>query len=329
MIRDSDRRAFTLIELLVVIAIIVLLIALFVPSMSGALGQVRTRQCANNLYEIGKAAANRRAALGDEHLLAGGWPESIARYVNWEKSIYICPEDLEPAGGGVTENFPFQMAVSPPGTWAGISHYLDLAPGPVCRKISVEQHDAYWPTASGGGDPPPTPYDGPEGIPVTYFLMFEDATDMDMNDCQVKIDIDAEGVATFYPADTPWSGYKFFFVWKEDHSNALESDEPLGIYPNEPRSVTLFGAPTSYGMNEDVPRLGGGTTKILALDYEQIVANSSQDHWTDWHDANGVPTFARHGGMMNVLRMDGSVRLQSPEEIDPVEASVAKRCWQR
>ncbi len=327
MRREFDHRAFTLIELLVVIAIIVLLIAFIVPNLTGVLRWARTHQCARNLRHIGEAVMNCRTVVGDDHLLASAWPESIARYVNWEKAIYICPEDVEPSGGGMTENFPFQMAVSPPGTWGGISHYLDLTPGPLVRKISVEQHAAYWLTASGGGAPPPIPYDGPEGIPVTYFLMFEDASDGDTNDCQVKVDIDAGGVATFYPADTPWSGYKFFFVWKANHTNALDSDEPLAIYPAEPRSATVFGAPTSYGMNDDVPKLGSGTTKILAADYEQVIANS-QDQWTDWHE-NGVPTFARHGGKMNVLHMNGSVKLRSPDEIDPVEASVAKRCWQR
>ncbi len=334
MARQRGHRAFTLVELLVVIAIIALLIALFAPNLTAALRYARTVQCANNLKRIGEAVMSHRAALGgdwDKRLLAGTWPEALVDYAGGETGIFICPEDADPTGGGMTENFPVQMAISPNHTWAGISHYCDLVPGPLVRKISVQQHAAYWQVGYAGGPPPPATYDGPEGPPVTYFLMFEDVQgggDMDINDCQVMIELDANGAPTFHPADTPWSGYKMYFVWAADHTNALDSDQPLAIYPGEARSVTVFGALVSYGMNEDVAKLAGGTRKILAVDYEQVVANSSHDQWSDWHDEDNVPVFARHGQKMNVLHMDGSVKLRRPDEIDPAEESVAERCWQ-
>ncbi|MBL7133940.1 MAG: type II secretion system protein [Phycisphaerae bacterium] len=334
MTRQPGHRAFTLIELLVVIAIIALLITLLAPNLTAALRHARTVQCANNLKRIGEALMNRRAALGsdwDNRLLAGTWPEALLGYVSGETDIYVCPEDRDPASGGMTENFPVQMAISPNGTWPGITHYLDLVPGPMCRKLSVDQHTTWY---NGGGGPPPATYDGPEGLPNTYFLAFEDIQgggDWSIDDCQVKVELDENGVPTFYPADTPWSGYRMFFVWAADHTDALNPDgshQPLAVYPNETRSVTTFGALVSYGMNDDVARLAGGTRKILAVDYELVVANSSQDQWSDWHDENNVPTFARHGGKMNVLHMDGSVKLRRPDDVDPIEESVAKRHWQ-
>jgi prepilin-type processing-associated H-X9-DG protein len=275
---------------------------------------------------------NRRAALGyepDNRLLAGAWPSSLMPYLEKATTIVICPEDLDPSGGGFTGGFPVQMAISPNHTWEGITHYLDLVPGPITRKLSVQQHTDWWPTAPG---PPPETYDGPEGFPVTYFLVFEDIlgqgeSQASIDDCQVMVELDANGVPTFYPADTPWSSYKMFFVWLADHTNALESDETLAVYPGETRSVTTIGTAASYGMNEDVAKLEGGTDKILAVDYEKIVADSDQDQWSDWHDENGVPTFARHAGKMNVLHMDGSVKLRSDRQIDPVEASVAEKYW--
>jgi len=325
--RQRGHRAFTLVELLVVIAIIALLIAFLAPNLSSALRHARTVQCANNLKRIGEGVMNRRAALGtdwDNRLLAGTWPQALPPYVGGETGIFLCPEDRDPTTVG--GDFPVQMAISPNHTWPGITHYCDLVPGPMCRKMSVDQHAVWF---NGGGGPVPD-YDGPEGFPVTYFLTFEDIEgggDMDCNDCQVKVELDANNVPTFYPADL-WSGYMMFFVWSADHTNALDSDPPLAVYPNETRSVTAVGGRASYGMNDDVARLAGGTGKILAVDYEQIVADSSQDQWSDWHDENNVPTFARHGGKMNVLHMDGSGKLRRPDDIDPAEESVAERCWQ-
>ncbi len=286
MKKEADHQAFTLVELLVVIAIIALLIALFVPNMTGMLRHARTFQCATNLGNIGKAVMNRKAALGggwDNRLLAGAWPSSLMPYLDKATTIIICPEDVDPSnsGGGFTEDFPVQMAISPNGTWEGITHYLDLVPGPMCRKLSVQQHTDWF---NGGGGPPPETYDGPEGLPVTYFLTFEDLEgggDMSIDDCQVMVELDANAVPTFYPADTPWSGYKMFLVWAEDHTNALESDGPLAVYPGEVRAVTAAGPVVSYGMNDDVAKLEGGTDKILAVDYEQVVANSSLDQWSD------------------------------------------------
>ena len=81
------------------------------------------------------------------------------------------------------------------------------------------------------------------------------------------------------------------------------------------------GGVTSYGMNANIPLLEGATGKILALDYEKIVADSFADIW------DPMPEFARHEGQINVLGMDGSVNLRRPQEIDPAEASVGKVQW--
>jgi len=111
------------------------------------------------------------------------------------------------------------------------------------------------------------------------------------------------------------------------------------------RTVTLdvggVGMDASYGMNEYaidkvdtdgklIRGVGGAGGKILVLDYLRLEAKTT-DIWTDKFfdpDKSGVPLFARHFGMANVLFSDGSVQPERPADINPIAPTTALKWWE-
>ncbi|MBM4016824.1 MAG: type II secretion system protein [Planctomycetes bacterium] len=91
-------------------------------------------------------------------------------------------------------------------------------------------------------------------------------------------------------------------------------------------AVTIVG--TNYGMNGDYPHLITSAGRVALMDYCRYLIKRA-DVWTDPKmdpNQDGVPIFARHGGMVNVLMTDGSVVLMDPAEIDPSRVDAA-RYW--
>jgi prepilin-type N-terminal cleavage/methylation domain-containing protein len=69
--RLRSAAGFTLVELLVVITILALLMALLLPAVQSAREAGRRAQCANNLKQLGLAAAQHESA--HKHFPTGGW----------------------------------------------------------------------------------------------------------------------------------------------------------------------------------------------------------------------------------------------------------------
>ncbi|MCE5279535.1 MAG: H-X9-DG-CTERM domain-containing protein [Planctomycetaceae bacterium] len=86
---------------------------------------------------------------------------------------------------------------------------------------------------------------------------------------------------------------------------------------------------TNYGMNEQAVAMSRGG-QILALDYPDTVAKPTEDNWNGptWDaDGDGTLDFARHGGRVNVLFVDGTVRQMTPDEIDPQDQAMRATYW--
>jgi prepilin-type N-terminal cleavage/methylation domain-containing protein/prepilin-type processing-associated H-X9-DG protein len=113
---------------------------------------------------------------------------------------------------------------------------------------------------------------------------------------------------------------------------------PEGIWQPETNPYTRRGPDgkpgrmvivTNYGMPGESKFLTYRPGAIALLDYGRYVAHGD-DCWTDPEvdpNGDGVPAFARHEGRINVLRVDGSVRLVGPEEVNPAYPSVYRKYW--
>jgi len=316
------RGAFTLLELLVVIAIIILLVALLAPNLRGMRQVATTVKCANNLKRIGEAAGQRRASETRgriKSLQAFGWQESLLEYMGNRPEMLKCEEDdvLEASGPVAAE-----LAVSPNGTWEGITHYVDFE-GPMCMKLSQTQYEAGHP-GSGSWDHSYVPDGG-----NIYWLFFEDIIgggDLDFNDAYIRVE-SSDNMTILHPKKGS-AGYSFWIVNADTHEDLMSP--PGMLSTSDTRQVTIDQTPTSYGMNSNVERLWGGG-KILALEYEITIAKDTDAWLTEWprEDDASLPSFARHRGRMNVLFMDGSVVLTPPEKINPgLSESIRSTYWE-
>ena len=319
---------FTLVELLVVVAIIALLISLFTPNLTTALRHARTVQCANNLHKIGQAVTQHRAT--DRHRLeVAAWPMMVLPFLDGRGEVLICPETDEEhlSPGYVTLKDKGQMEFT-----SGQISALEPEEGIFMAKLSQTQWDSaradgklsgansanYW---------TPPPY-VPDGTPNIYWLCYEDILsasgggDRDLKDVMLKVThTPGQAEVRFFRGGTTCYGCSLV----DYEYGAVRSLPPIGNTPlvevGEPYYFHVGGC-TTYGMNMDAVYLAGGTGKILAVDYNEIIVHTDVAAW------DPDPSFARHRGKMNVLHMDGSVKLRRPQDIDPGEASVAEKYWQ-
>ncbi len=300
--------AFTLVELLVVVAILALLVAILLPSLSQASRYTRTAICAANLRHIGQAAHARQGELGLEPL-AKGWQGMLLPHAGDQGDMFICPEG-EPSA---YQTDTLMMADRTNGL------FTQFVEGPWAMKLSDTQYNAMGLTESKNNIVPPG-YKA-DSNPHIYWICIEDwrssHSDRDFEDLRVRITEQADGSAELY-CKIGGTGHNLELVDEDQELIATKAQMQSGF------AIEMGAGLTSYAMNRDAFSMRGPSGQIFVLDFERHLTDGDQV-WKYWED--GLPTFARHTGRINVLRIDGEVRLSYPEEIDPALPSNAERHW--
>ena len=70
----------------------------------------------------------------------------------------------------------------------------------------------------------------------------------------------------------------------------------------------------------------------MQIDYEKVQANvagpGATDNWNNYIDPEtGLHTFARHNNKVNVMYTDGSLNVETIDDIDPDVVTIANRKW--
>ena len=265
---------------------------------------------------------------------------------------YIPPDDGSKSYAPLSELVELMLS--------GGRAYQPMDVGPWTLKLSDEQYQAGRSLGYLGADGArnlraamDTNYK-PGANPYVYYYCFEDnittGGDMDFNDTMIRVtdhgngsyDLaisghTAGGHALVSKADRvvllPLPTGKYYtdvvlIVGEAGTSGGGGGTQPGDADP-EANSSILMTVSTNYAMNGDYVSLTLRPGKFALMDYSGYLAHST-DVWADEYidpNQDGVPIFARHSGMVNVLMTDGSVQLMSPEDLDPARPRAYSQYW--
>ena len=335
--------------MLVIVGIIGLLVAILMPYLTGAFASQRRVECALHLEKIGQACATRKSSQNMGGLsvagqvAANGWQYALGSFMSDDTSVFICPEDGNPApdpGGGL-KGVCIECYSGGNFVW---DVYLDQADSDQwIWKMSRTQYEAFM-KVSGEGHT--TGYKGiytstgyvEDDDPYTTYYTFEDTApwgggDQDFYD--VVIEARQTAAQIQFTVMVRRSGMSFTLCKKDPDRQVLIPDPRVG----KTASVEFYGGKSSYGMNSVSADILSTKHKILVMDYELPVAvGSTYDegtargkHLSFWdptpEEPAAPPTFARHFGKSNVLFVDGSVKLMNPDSINPNDPDNADKYW--
>ncbi|HYV38028.1 MAG TPA: DUF1559 domain-containing protein [Gemmataceae bacterium] len=105
-------------------------------------------------------------------------------------------------------------------------------------------------------------------------------------------------------------------AWHEYHQ-VISNDLAVSVH----FWLTGGDVPASYGVNPNAQKfdLANDAQKVLAMEYDWAVVGAGEA----WPPAAS----SRHGGVLNVLFLDGSVRGMSQVEIDPRVDTIRNEYW--
>ena len=345
----SRHKAFSLVELLIVIVILGLLMALLVPSLRGVWQRYNMTRCQTNLFHIYQAFRLRAAdeAMDPTKVAYGvsAWSSVLPPYLENDAGQLVCPEALEGQIGDVAPSRPLtDLAEFKTG-----SRITKLEPGVYMLKLSDTQYNkarglGFLSRDSALGLNLTTTYPEfatfvPDDTPNVYWLLLEDGGAWDYDDVVTKVTNNSDGTITL-ECVAGWTGGTSYLMDKLT-GEVLATCKGLPVPYKGPFVLGVAGvsASSSYGMNEYaldkvtdgnlIRGVGGAGGKILIMDYPRLEAKTT-DIWTDKFfdpSKSGVPSFARHFGMANILFSDGSVRPERPADLNPIAPTAAMKWW--
>ena len=325
------RKGFTLLELLVVIAIIALLVALLAPNLRGMRRAANTVLCANNLKRIGEAAKQFESQAGADRLKqlnAMQWQSQVEPYLRDQK-LFICPED-NPDEDSVRIPLIETAAVHAWATYNTDDYIQYLETGTFMCKLSNTQYvEAGFVDGKRRFNPPP--YQADSNPDVFWFCMEDwhcagQSGDFDW-DLHIRVTDNCDGTVTLLLKQMG-TGYQFELIDLVKNEVVMVKSQMTGVPPGAEYTVIVGGQGlTSYGINGAVGSIRHSGGKIMVIEYPWLIARSTHD-WGDYEsDIPGIPIFARHRGKINVLFVDGSVKLMRPDDINPADPDTEAVYW--